>query len=57
MDILKTVRTGVPGTAMAAWSEQLPSPDVIAVTAFVISLRGKNIAGKEPQGSPVENFQ
>lgn len=57
MDILKTVRMGVPGTAMLAWSDQLAAGDIVAVTAFVTSLRGKNIAGKEPQGQPVGAFQ
>lgn len=56
MDILKIVRGGVPGTAMLAWAEQMPASDVIAVTAFVISLRNTNVVGKEPQGAPVEPF-
>ncbi len=56
MDILKTVRGGVPGTAMLAWSEQMSAPDVIAAASFVISLRNTNVQGKEPQGQPVEPF-
>jgi cytochrome c oxidase cbb3-type subunit 3 len=56
MDILKTVRGGVPSTAMLAWGEQMPAQDVIAVSAFVISLRNTNVAGKEPQGAPVQPF-
>jgi cytochrome c oxidase cbb3-type subunit 3 len=56
MDIFKTVRAGVPGTAMLAWGEQMSGPDVVAVASFVITLRGKNVAGKEPQGQPVEPF-
>jgi cytochrome c oxidase cbb3-type subunit III len=56
MDLLKTVRLGVPGTAMLAWSEQLGSTDVIAVTAYIASMRGSNVKGKEPQGAPVEPF-
>ncbi len=57
LDIFKTIRGGVPGTAMIAWSEQMPATDVLAVAAFVATLRGKNIAGKEPQGQPVEPFK
>ena len=57
MDILKTVRTGVPGTAMLAWGEQMPPADIVAVASFVVTLRGQNIKGKEPQGAPVERFQ
>jgi cytochrome c oxidase cbb3-type subunit 3 len=56
MDMLKTVRGGVPGTAMLAWGEQMPASDVIAVTAFVITVRNTNVKGKEPQGAPVEAF-
>lgn len=57
MDIFKTVRGGVAGTAMLAWGEQLPASDVAAVTTYVITLRGKDLPGKEPQGAPVEAFQ
>lgn len=57
LDIFKTIRGGVPGTAMIGWGEQLPATDVLAVAAFATTLRGKNIAGKEPQGQPVEAFK
>jgi cytochrome c oxidase cbb3-type subunit 3 len=56
MDIYKTVHDGAPGTPMLAWGEQMPLNDVLAVAAFVTTLRGKNIPGKEPQGQPVERF-
>jgi len=57
MDIFKTVRGGVAGTAMLAWGEQMPAPDVVAVATFVSTLRGKDVKGKEPQGAPVEPFK
>jgi cytochrome c oxidase cbb3-type subunit III len=57
MDIFKTVRGGVPGTAMLAWGEQMPAADVVAVATFVVTLRGQNLTGKEPQGQPVEPFK
>ena len=53
MDIYATVAGGVPGTAMIAWGEMLKPTEIIAVTTFVSSLRGKNLPGKEPQGKPV----
>ena len=57
MDIFNTVRTGVPGTAMPAWGEQMAASDVVAVASFVVTLRGKNASGgKAPQGQPVEMF-
>jgi len=57
MDLFTTVKNGVAGTAMPAWGEQMAASDVVAVTAFVATLRGKNIAGKEPQGHPVQPFE
>ena len=57
MDIFKTIRTGVAGTPMLAWGEQLPPTDVVAVTVFATTLRGKDIPGKEPQGHRVEAFK
>jgi cytochrome c oxidase cbb3-type subunit 3 len=57
LDIYKTVRGGVPGTAMLAWGDQLPPNDVVAAAAFVITLRHTNVAGKAPEGAPVEPFK
>jgi cytochrome c oxidase cbb3-type subunit 3 len=57
MDLFKTIRGGVSGTAMLAWGEQMPAPDIVAVAAFVTTLRGTDIPGKEPQGQPVEPFK
>ena len=56
MDIYRTIRGGVPGTAMIAWGDQLPAADILDVAAFVITLRGTNVAGKAPQGEPVGDF-
>ncbi len=57
MDLFTTIRGGVVGTPMLAWGEQLPPPDVVAVAAFVSTLRGKNVPGKPPQGEKVEAFK
>lgn len=57
MDLFKTVRGGIPGTAMIAWGEQLSGPDIVAVTAFVVTLRHQNVKGKEPQGHAVDPFK
>jgi cytochrome c oxidase cbb3-type subunit 3 len=56
MDIFATIRGGAPGTAMIAWSEVMKPTEIIAVATFVSTLRGKNLAGKEPQGKPVPAF-
>jgi cytochrome c oxidase cbb3-type subunit 3 len=57
MDIYHTIHDGAPGTAMIAWGDQLPAADVLDVAAFITTLRGKNLVGKEPQGEKVEPFQ
>lgn len=57
MDIYRTIAKGVPGTAMLAWGEQLPPTDVLAVTAFVTMLRGKDLPGKAPEGPRVGKFE
>lgn len=56
MDLYGTVTKGVPGTAMLAWGEQLPHGEILAAVAFVVTLRGKNIAGKPGEGAPVQPF-
>jgi cytochrome c oxidase cbb3-type subunit 3 len=53
IDLYGTVLGGVPGTAMIAWGEVMKPTEIIAVTTYVSTLRGKNLPGKEPQGKPV----
>jgi cytochrome c oxidase cbb3-type subunit 3 len=56
MDLYGTILGGAQGTAMIAWGETLKPAEIVAVATFVSSLRGKNLAGKEPQGKPVPAF-
>lgn len=56
MDLYSTIVGGAPGTAMIAWSEVMKPAEIIAVATYVSTLRGKNLAGKEPQGKPVQAF-
>jgi cytochrome c oxidase cbb3-type subunit III len=56
LDLYTTIVGGVQNTAMIAWSEVLPPAEVLAVTAFIVTLQGKNLPGKEPQGKPVTAF-
>jgi cytochrome c oxidase cbb3-type subunit 3 len=53
MDLYGTIIGGAPGTAMIAWGEVMKPAEIIAVATYVSTLRGQNIAGKEPQGKPV----
>lgn len=48
------IETGVLEKGMPAWKELLKPNDILAVTQFILSLKGKNVSGKEPQGQKVE---
>ena len=50
VDILKSIRDGVPDKGMPTWGRQLGADELAAVVAYVGSLRGTNVPGKEPQG-------
>lgn len=56
LDVYKTVANGVTGTAMVPWSAQLKPADLVAATAFVITLRNHPVAGKEAEGAEVGPF-
>lgn len=56
-DIYTTVRNGVPAQGMISWAPMLAPADLIAVAAFVGTLRHGNVAGgKAPQGAKVLPF-
>jgi cytochrome c oxidase cbb3-type subunit 3 len=49
--IYKTITEGVASKGMPSWGSQLGADRVQAVTAYVLTLRGTNVAGgKAPQG-------
>ncbi len=49
--IYKTIASGVPDKGMPAWQPQLGALKTQAVTAYVLGLKGTNVAGgKAPQG-------
>jgi len=50
--ILATIRDGVPAKSMPNWGPSLGNASVRRLAAFVVSLRGTNVPGKEPQGDP-----
>jgi cytochrome c oxidase cbb3-type subunit 3 len=53
-DTYNTIKNGYLAKQMPAWGKQLGEGKVRAATAYVLSLRGSNVAGgKEPQGEPV----
>lgn len=53
MDIYQVVAEGSLQKGMPAWNRQLKPEELRAVVAFVGTLRGTDVAGKPPEGSPV----
>lgn len=51
-EIFATIRDGVPAKSMPNWGPSLGNASVRRLTAFVLSVRGTNVPGKEPQGEP-----
>jgi cytochrome c oxidase cbb3-type subunit 3 len=52
-EIYHTIHDGVIEKGMAAWGNQLGPRRVRAVASYVLTLKGTNVPGKEPQGDPV----
>jgi cytochrome c oxidase cbb3-type subunit III len=50
LQILNTVTNGVPEKGMVAWRDQLGPARIQKVVSFVLTLRGRNLPGKTPQG-------
>jgi len=53
IEVFSTIRDGVPAKSMPNWGPSLGTASVRRLTAFVVSLRGTNVPGKEPQGEPL----
>jgi cytochrome c oxidase cbb3-type subunit 3 len=50
LEIHYTVTNGVADKGMAAWGSQLGPQRVQDVVAYVLTLKGRNLPGKDPQG-------
>lgn len=58
-DIPKVIRKGANNGAMPGWENRLLEPEVLVVSAYVASLRGKNAPGgiaPEPNAKQIEPF-
>jgi cytochrome c oxidase cbb3-type subunit 3 len=53
MDIYGVVGNGVPAKGMPAWNRQLTPIELSKVVAYVGSIRGRNVPGKAPEGTPL----
>jgi cytochrome c oxidase cbb3-type subunit 3 len=52
-DIADVIASGRNNGAMPAWNNRLQPKEVTLVTAFVASLRGTHVSGREPQGQAI----
>ncbi len=52
LSVYKTIRDGVPAKGMPTWKPILGRAGVVQVAGYVLSLRGKNLPGKAPEGTP-----
>ena len=51
-DVYTSVTNGYPEKGMRPWGPMLGTARIRAVTAFVLSIKGKNVAGgRPPQGT------
>jgi cytochrome c oxidase cbb3-type subunit 3 len=55
-EILKTISDGVMEKGMPAWKPVLGDARVKNLAAYVLSLKGRNVPGKEPQGQLVQDI-
>ena len=56
VDLYVSVRKGIPDKGMRAWGRFLSPEDLVAVSAYVVSLRHTNKTGRQPEGANVEPF-
>src|SRR5690606_6169533 len=54
-EIRRIVASGVAAKGMPAWEPMLGVEKVDQITAFVETLKGRNVPGKEPQGELATN--
>ncbi|QQE10057.1 c-type cytochrome [Planctomycetota bacterium] len=54
MGIFEVVKNGAGNGSMPAWKTQMMEPDMLMVSAYVASLRGKNLPGKSVEDADVD---
>jgi len=54
VDIHRSITNGYPEKGMRPWGPVLGAERIRTVAAFVISLKGQNVPGRPPQGTPVD---
>ena len=54
VEIVTSISNGYPEKGMRPWAQILGPTRIKSVAAFVVSIKGRNLPGKPPQGNPVE---
>lgn len=54
MSIRAVIANGVPEKGMPAWEKMMSEEELAQLVAFLGTLRGRNVEGKEPEGEKVE---
>lgn len=58
LDILKSIREGIPDKGMPPWGPVMKKDEIYAVASFILSKKGSKPAGsKGPQGNPGEELK
>jgi cytochrome c oxidase cbb3-type subunit 3 len=52
-DLVDVVAKGRNNGAMPAWENRLQPKEIAVLASYLASLRGKNVAGREPQGEAI----
>lgn len=52
-DVYKVISEGAGKGAMPAWGNRMHPNEVVLVASYIISLRGKNVPGKGPDGNQI----
>ncbi|MBM4092898.1 MAG: c-type cytochrome [Planctomycetes bacterium] len=53
LDVARVVEKGAAAGSMPAWKNRLHQNEIVLVSAYAASLRGKNVAGKGAEGEPI----
>lgn len=54
-EIYAFIRVGNEDNGMPAWADMLSKEELYAAVKYVMSIKGTNVPGKEPQGEALEN--
>lgn len=57
VDVATTVQKGSVSAGMPAWENRLVKNEIVLVSAYVASLRGGNVSGRDPEGDIIPGWK